>query len=127
MKYIVTGASGHLGINIVNMLTEQKKCVIDFDKNSSEHFPDSPYLKFIKGDVTSQADVDNLFKSVNDEIIVIHSAGIVSIASKYNQKVYDVNVIGTKNMVTESLKYKVNKFIYVSSVHAIPEGKKGSL
>ena len=58
-------------------------------------------------------------------MIVIHCAGIVSISSKYEQKVYDVNVLGTKNIVDLSLQYGVRKLIYVSSVHAIPEKPMG--
>ena len=34
---------------------------------------------------------------------------------------YNVNVIGTKNVIKECVKYNINRFVYVSSVHAIPE------
>lgn len=61
------------------------------------------------------------------ELIVVHCAGIVSIASRYNQRVYDVNVCGTKNIVDLCRKHKVEKLVHVSSVHAIPELEKGEI
>lgn len=64
---------------------------------------------------------------LDKDLIVIHCAGIVSITTKYQQKLYDVNVTGTKNIVDLSQKYKVEKLVYVSSVHAIPEKEEGQI
>ncbi|NLB90008.1 MAG: NAD-dependent epimerase/dehydratase family protein, partial [Clostridiales bacterium] len=58
---------------------------------------------------------------------VIHAAGIVSIASKHDEQVYHVNVNGTKNIVSMCKEAKVEKLIYVSSVHAIEEKPKGEI
>ena len=52
---------------------------------------------------------------------MIHTAGIVSITSKYEQRVYDVNVTGTKVITDLCIEKKVKKLVYISSVHAIPE------
>lgn len=57
---------------------------------------------------------------------MIHCAAVVYIKSKYNSRVYDVNVNGTKNIVDKVLEYNA-KLIYVSSVHAIPEKSDGDL
>lgn len=76
------------------------------------------------GDVRISDSLDDLFMGLEDkEIYLIHTAGIISIEEKFNQNVYDVNVIGTKNLLEKALTYHVKRFLHVSSVHAIPEVK----
>ena len=78
------------------------------------------------GDVCDKESIRACFENLNDrQLIIIHCAGIVSIASKFNQAVYDVNVTGTKNIVDLCAEYGVAKLIYVSTVHAIPEKPDG--
>ena len=60
-----------------------------------------------------------------ERTVVMHTAGIVSIASKYQQNVVDVNVQGTRNIVDACLKAGIGRLVYTSSVHAIPELDKG--
>ena len=79
------------------------------------------------GDVTKANTLNSIFDGSGDaEIFVIHCAAVVYIKSKYNSRVYDVNVNGTKNIVDKVLEYNA-KLIYVSSVHAIPEKSDGDL
>ena len=126
--YIVTGAFGHLGVNLVKKLLEQKEKVIAFDLHiNNDLFKKEPLLTSIKGDICNKQDLEQLFSSLKEyQMVVIHCAAIVTIASKYNQKVYDVNVLGTKNVVDLCIKYKVYRLIHISSVHAIKENKDSS-
>ena len=79
------------------------------------------------GDVTKADTLNSIFDGCDGaEIFVIHCAAVVYIKSKYNPRVYDVNVNGTKNIVDKVLEYNA-KLIYVSSVHAIPEKSNGDL
>ena len=55
-----------------------------------------------------------------DELYVIHTAAIFSIQNKIDDDIYETNVKGTKNICELSLKYKVKRFIHISSVHSIP-------
>ena len=53
------------------------------------------------GDVRSPASLEALFAGAEGrDVTVIHCAGIVSIASRFDQNVYDVNVTGTKTWWT---------------------------
>jgi dihydroflavonol-4-reductase len=122
-KFFVTGGCGHLGLTIVEDLVSTGNNVrvlaLPGDKGV-ENLPKG--VEIFNGNVTSKEDVESfLSNDNNDDTIVIHCAGIVSIASKYNQLVYDVNVNGTKNIVDVCLDKKVKKLIHVSSVHAIKE------
>ena len=120
--YIVTGAAGHLGGAVTKALNEQYKTVYALCLPGEKHLPQGDYVKVFTGDICSIDSLTELFeRCAGNPVTVIHCAGIVSIASKFDQKVYDVNVTGTKNIITLCEKYHVQKLVYISSVHAIPE------
>lgn len=123
--FLITGAAGHLGGTIVKTLLERGKKVRVLVLPGEKHIPEGVSEIFF-GDVCDVESIEPAFMhNENESLIVIHCAGIVSIASEYNQKVYDVNVIGTKNVVNLCEMYKVIKLVHVSSVHAIPEKTNG--
>lgn len=126
--YLVTGALGHLGSTIVERLLEEGKKVRGFDLKSVRHNNLKAKIEMFYGDIRKKVDLKPFFEvEKKTEIVVIHCAGIVSIKSHYDETVYTVNVNGTKNIVDMSLEYNVKKLVHVSSVHAIPEGKKNSM
>jgi len=117
--YIVTGANGFLGNNIVRSLQNEDaeiRClVLPNDKvNSLEGLKCKVYY----GDVRDYDSLKEIF-DVDGDLCVIHTAAIVSISNKFNPNIYDVNVTGTKNVVRRVLEHNA-KLIYVNSVHAIP-------
>lgn len=124
--YLVTGAAGHLGSVLTRQLVETGKTVRVLVLPQERHLPEKAEIYF--GDVLAKESMKPSFENLNGrDLVVIHCAGIVSIASKYNQKVYDVNVTGTRNVVELCREYKASKLVYVSSVHAIPEKPKGTV
>ena len=127
--YIVTGASGFLGNNIIRMLEHDDNAEVRAFVLNGESISSLNNLKcsIYYGDVTKADTLNSVFEGSGDaEIFVIHCAAVVYIKSKYNSRVYDVNVNGTKNIVDKVLEYNA-KLIYVSSVHAIPEKSDGNL
>lgn len=127
--YIVTGASGFLGNNIIRMLEHDDNAEVRAFVLNGESISSLNNLKcsIYYGDVTKADTLNSIFDGSGDaEIFVIHCAAVVYIKSKYNSRVYDVNVNGTKNIVDKVLEYNA-KLIYVSSVHAIPEKSDGDL
>lgn len=120
---LITGASGHLGNVTVKELIKKNYKIRTFDiiKNNKINF-DSNNVEEYYGDICNKNDVEKLFlKLENYKITVIHCAGIVTIATKHDDKIYNVNVNGTKNIIDLCKKYDVKKLIYISSVHAITE------
>ncbi len=129
--YIVTGANGFLGNNIVRRLIKAN------DENTAEiralvlpgdkiHSLDGVKCRLFYGDVTRKDSLNEIFStSDNTELCVIHCAAVVYIKSKYNPTMYDVNVGGTKNIIDMTLE-KNARLVYVSSVHAITELKNGA-
>lgn len=123
IKYLITGATGHLGLNIIKQLVKENKKVKAFVLPNDINITNLPKkVEICYGNVTDKKDVEKFLKSSNGEDnIVIHCAGIVTIASKFNQFTYDINVTGTKNIVDACIDNKVKRLVYISSVHAIKE------
>ncbi len=125
MLYFVTGAAGHLGSVVTRQLAQSGNEVRALVLPNEEHPPENAELYI--GDVLDKESIRPCFENLNGRrLTVIHCAGIVSIASKFDQAVYDVNVTGTKNIVDLCAEYNVFKLVYVSSVHAIPELPHGT-
>lgn len=122
LVYIVTGAAGHLGGAVVKKLNETGKTVYALCLPGEKHMPAGENITVFTGDICDTESLSAIFGScAGRPAAVIHCAGIVSIASKSDKKVYDVNVGGTKNIISLCEKYNIEKLVYISSVHAIPE------
>ena len=123
--YLVTGAAGFLGSNVVRQLVEDGKNVRAFvlpNDKSVKYISDK--VELVYGDLCNIEDLEDLFKvDDNLSIIVLHIASIVTVNPDYSQKVMDVNVGGTKNIIDLCFKYNVEKLVYCSSTGAIPETK----
>jgi dihydroflavonol-4-reductase len=121
--YAVTGALGFLGNAIVDNLLSKGKTVRVLDIGQDKHgLLKDRDVHFFRGDICLTSSLEDFFTVEDDDnLIVIHAAGVVSISSKYSQVMHDVNVTGTQNIVDMALKHKIRKLVYVSSVHAIPE------
>ena len=126
--YIVTGAAGHLGSAVVNALNVRKDNVYALCLPKEKHIPQGENIKVFYGNVCDINSLAEMFEScVNKQTVVIHCAGIVSISSKFDKKVYDVNVNGTKNILTLCERHKIDRLVHISSVHAIPELPYGEI
>lgn len=124
-RYLITGAAGHVGNALIIQLLKEGKSVRGLFQKGEKNIPDGTFEIFY-GDVCDQHSLKGFFSGLEeDRVFLIHCAGIVSIASRFLQKVFDVNVTGTKNIVDLCLKHQVHRLIYVSSVHAIPEKPQG--
>jgi dihydroflavonol-4-reductase len=125
--YLLTGAAGFLGINVAQSLIAQGKkvraLVLEGDP-AAKRIPRE--VEIITGNLLDPASLDEFFDvSSNAEITVLHIASFVTVVPNWNQKVHDVNVNGTKNIINKCLEYKTGKLVYISSTGAIPELPKG--
>lgn len=138
--YIVTGANGFLGNNIIRELNKTQPAAEVRALVSSPDRADALEglnCKIYAGDVTKPETLIDIFAIPSDtfpktagarspEVYVIHCAAIVYIKSKPNPAVYNVNVLGTKHIAEKTLEIGA-KLIYVNSVHALPELPRGSV
>lgn len=125
--YYVTGAAGYLGRWVAQMLAERGCEVLGLV------LPGDPLAAFlptdirqVSGDLLRPADLDRFLEAGEErERVIIHCAGMISMSMKPVQKVHDVNVTGTQNLLAAAERLGVGRFVYVSSVHALPELPKG--
>lgn len=90
--YIITGAKGHLASTIIRYLRKQD-CEIRGLILPSETGEDDERLTYYKGDVTKPETLDDIFMNIEDrEVIVIHTAAIISIGETVTPQLYRVNV-----------------------------------
>ncbi len=123
--YIVTGAFGHLGSTIVKTLLEQGKrvrCLVLEHEKPCMDISVFNNVEMVVGDVTKKETLLPLFYG-EDEKVLIHTAGIISIEGKISPLMRNVNINGTRNVI-ELCSENKTKMIYISSVHAIPAKKK---
>ncbi len=127
--YMITGVGGHLGNTVARKLLEGGETVRGFERPGADvTMLYGERISIVRGDIRDKASLEPLFYGLNpeDEVIFIHAAGIVSIASRYDRAVVDVNVTGTGHVVELCEAHHVKKLVYVSSVHAIPELPAGA-
>lgn len=121
--FFVTGATGHLGMNLIHLLVSQgypvRALVLPHDR-LRQYLP--AVVDVVEGSVTSRQDIDRFLSATKEtHRVIIHCAGIVSIRWAYDARVDAVNVGGTRHLLEACRGIDNLRFIYVSSVHAIPE------
>ena len=127
---LVTGAAGSIGSEIVKQLTRFKpKRIVLYDQAESPSYDLELFLdeelhyhqaKIIIGDVRNKKRLEYIFERYTPSI-VYHAAAYkhVPMMEKNPVEAITTNVLGTKNLVELSDKYKVKKFVFVSTDKAV--------
>jgi uncharacterized protein YbjT (DUF2867 family) len=113
-KFLVTGATGYLGRYVIKELKKQGYWIRALARNAAKLESLSEYIdeKFI-GEVTNSKSLRGICKDVD---IVFSSIGITK--QKDNLAYMDVDYQGNMNLLEESIKEGISKFIYVSVFNA---------
>ena len=118
--WLVTGAAGFIGSNLVERLLKENQKVIGIDnfitgkkKNiyNLKRLSNSSNFKFIRGDIKNRDFVNNVTKKID---FVLHNAALGSVnrSIKYPEQSFDNNVLGFFNILNAAKDNKVKKFIY---------------
>ncbi len=120
--WIVTGAAGLLGNNLVRELLARGHRVRACVKEQ-----DPPALAGLDCEVVTfdVLDVDSVVRAfthpAGSAAWVVHCAGVVSITGKVSAAVHEVNVGGVHNVLLACSQTGIERLAHISSVHAIPE------
>lgn len=117
-RVLVTGAGGFIGKNLVNSLLKNDYFVISCSskENQNTHIN----RKDIKINITEKT---NWEKFVNDVDVVVHCAARVHQINSINDddKFINDNFLITKNLFDFCVKFKIKKFIFISTIKVIGE------
>ncbi len=118
MKYIVTGGAGFIGSHIVDALIAEGHQVVvidNLDTGKKENL--NPKADFHQLDIRDSEKIDPLFKGADG---VFHTAALARIQPSFeNPELYfDVNAIGTRNILASAKKHKVRRIVYSASSSA---------
>lgn len=125
--YLVTGGTGHVGTVLMNELLAKNVSIRALVRpGRREGIPAG--VDVYEGDITNLDSMRDFFQTSGfDSVTLIHCAALITIASRLNTQVWNVNVHGTENVMQLALNAAVDRVVYVSSVHAIPEKPLGQI
>ena len=138
--FLVTGAAGFIGSNLVEAILRLGYKVIGLDDLSNGHqhnvdlFIDNANYTFVKGDICN---LDICMEACEGVDFVLHQAAWGSVPRSIEMPLYyeEVNIRGTLNMLEAARQNGVKKFVYASSSSVygdepnLPkkEGREGNL
>ncbi len=117
MATLVTGASGHIGANLIRSLLHDGHDVRVLMHRSHEAINGLP-VEIAHGDVR---DIDSLMQACQGMDVVYHLAAVVSIGMGNRHEIESINVQGPRNIVESCLKNNVRRLVHFSSIHALEQ------
>jgi nucleoside-diphosphate-sugar epimerase len=117
MRYLVTGGSGFLGINLVRYLLERKIDVRSLDTVPFA-YPEAPRIETIRGDIR---DRNVVRQALSDVEVVVHCAAALPLYAP--AEIRSVDVDGTRTLLNEVVARGIFRFVHISStaVYGIPD------
>ncbi len=123
MKAIITGATGHIGINLIRELLEQGWEVTALSRHPGKYLEALP-VETQYGDIGDQVFLN---EAIADADAVFHLAGVLPLQESDARRVWQVNVDGTAAVIEACKHTRRARLIYCSSVHAFEEVDDGIL
>lgn len=127
---LVTGAAGSIGSEIVRKLSEHhansivcvdfsESALYDLEQELKRKHPDQHY-QFILTDIRNETLLENVFRDYRPHFIY-HAAAYkhVPLMEDFPWEAVQTNVFGTWSMVRKAVRYKAEKFVFVSSDKAV--------
>ncbi|HUX61972.1 MAG TPA: NAD(P)-dependent oxidoreductase [Ignavibacteriaceae bacterium] len=118
MKFLVTGGAGFLGINLIRYLKLRGHDVVSLDIVKFDYPDINGNISIITGDIRNKETVKEAMKGIE---VVVHTAAALPLYTP--EQIFSTDIDGTKNLLEEAEKNKVERFIHISStaVYGIPD------
>jgi nucleoside-diphosphate-sugar epimerase len=124
LKCFITGVNGLIGSFVARKFLNEGYQVIALQRKNSDlsSLHDiAAQIEWVEGDIL---DIPALEACVQKADYVIHCAAIVSFSPKDRERMYQVNVEGTANIVNVCLAYPPQKLCFLSSIAALGRKKE---
>ena len=122
---LVTGGAGFIGSHVAKHCKSKGFDVVVLDDLSGgfeDHIPEG--IEFVKGSITDEQLVTRLFDQYKFEYVYHLAAyaaeGLSHFIRRYN---YNTNLVGSINLINESVKHKVKCFVFTSSIAVYGKGQ----
>lgn len=120
MKILITGGAGFIGSHLCDKYTKERHTVVCLDNFMSgnlmniKHLLDYRNFKLVKGDIR---DFDLLEKVMRDVDVIFHLAAQIHVDRSYIEPrlTYEVNVMGTQNILEAARMFDAKKIIHAST------------
>ncbi len=122
---LVTGGAGFIGAHVTNELIKLGHKVVVLDDLSGGYIENvNSKAIFIKGSVTDNKLVEEIFDKYNFDYVYHLAAyaaeGLSHFIKRFN---YTNNLIGSVNLINESVKHKIKCFVFTSSIAVYGAGQ----
>jgi dihydroflavonol-4-reductase len=122
-KTLVTGATGFIGSHLARLLAERgDELKITVREESPVEQLDGIDYDPVKCDLLDRRAVRRAVSGVDR---VFHTAGLVSLRKRDEERVFEVNVVATRTLLEECLRANVERVVFTSSVAAIGPAPPG--
>ena len=128
MKLLITGGEGFIGSNFIRHIFKSYPgySIINFDKltyagnldnlrDIADIAGDSNRYRFVRGDISDKAAVESILKDGVDAIINFAAESHVDRSIDDSRIFVDTNVLGTQVLLDAALKFKVNRYVQIST------------
>lgn len=136
MRILVTGGAGFIGAHLSKKLLERGDQVVILDNFNDYYDPSlkedriktilkKQKFKLYRGDIRDEKLLEKIFKKEKiDKIVHLAAMAGVRYSLLHPKLYYEVNVLGTQNMLDMAVKYDVKNFVYASSSSVYGNNKK---
>jgi dihydroflavonol-4-reductase len=122
-KVLVTGATGFIGSHVARLLAERgDDVVLGVEEGSPDAAIADLDLKRVKCDVLDRRGMRRALKGVER---VFHCAGVTSVRPDDTERLFEVNVGGTKLVMEECLRAGVERVVHTSSAASVGPAEPG--
>ena len=115
-KVLITGANGFIGNTLMRYYKAKKVSVVGVDLVGNGD-------DIIEGDIANPETISHLLESCD---VIVHTAALVS-NSIADRDMWRVNVLATRNLIAAADKYKIRRFVQLSSIVAYGNTAEGQL
>src|SRR5262249_12133205 len=116
MNIAVTGATGHVGANLVRTLVDGGHHVRALAHAGNRRGLEDVGCEFVDGELLDRASLARAFLGCER---VFHLAARISTVPGDDEIVHAINVDGTRNVVAACEEARVGRLVHFSSIHAL--------